>query len=64
MKKLSIIAIILASVALAGEAFIFATRKDESEELHARIIRADYSIYAPFIPDTRYFCGEREPLLL
>ena len=64
MKKLSIIAIILASVAIAGEAFIFATRKDKNEEeaLHTRAIRADYRVYAPSIPDTLYFCGERVPL--
>lgn len=66
MKKLSIIAIILASVAIAGEAFIFATRKDtnEQETLHTRAIRADYRVYAPSIPDTLYFCGERVPLNL
>ncbi len=64
MKKLSIIAIILASVALAGEAFIFATRKEDSEELHARVIKADYHVYAPTIPDTLYFCGERVPMNL
>ena len=66
MKKLSIIAIILASVAIAGEAFIFATHKDknESEALHTRAIRADYRVYAPSIPDTLYFCGERVPLNL
>lgn len=64
MKKLAIIAIILASVAIAGEAFIFATRKEESEELHHRAIRADYRVYAPSIPDTMTFCGERVPLNL
>lgn len=66
MKKLSIIAIILASVAIAGEAFIFATRKekDESEALHTKAIRDDYRVYAPSIPDTLYFCGERVPLNL
>ena len=66
MKKLSIIAIILASVAIAGEAFIFATRKDKNEEeaIHTRAIRADYRVYAPSIPDTLYFCGERVPLNL
>ena len=62
MKRLSIIAIVLASLAIAGEAFIFATRKEESEELHARAIRADYRIYAPSIPDTLSFAGERVPL--
>ncbi|MBQ8703501.1 MAG: transglycosylase SLT domain-containing protein [Bacteroidales bacterium] len=64
MKRLSIIAIILASVAIAGEAFIFASRKEESEEMHTRAIRADYRIYAPSIPDTLTFCGERVPLNL
>lgn len=64
MKKLSIIAIILASVAIAGEAFIFATRRDKNEEeaLHTQAIRAGYHVYAPSIPDTLYFCGERVPL--
>ena len=66
MKKLSIIAIILASLAIAGEAFIFATRKEKNEEeaIHARAIKADYRVYAPSIPDTLYFCGERVPLNL
>lgn len=64
MKKLSVIAIIMASLAIAGEAFIFATHKDDSEELHTRAIKADYHIYAPSIPDTLTFCGERVPLNL
>lgn len=64
MKKLAIIAIVLASLALVGEAFIFATRKEESEELHTRAIRAGYHVYAPSIPDTLSFCGERVPLEL
>lgn len=62
MKKLSIVAIILACIAIAGEAFIFATHKQTAEELHNRAIRADYRIYAPSIPDTLSFCGERVPL--
>ena len=33
MKKLSIAAIILASLAIAGEAFIFATRKQDADEI-------------------------------
>lgn len=64
MKKLAIIAIILASVAIAGEAFIFATRKDTSEEVHIQAIRAGYRVYAPSIPDTMTFCGEQVPLHL
>ena len=62
MKKLSIIAIILASVAIAGEAFIFATRKEKGDELHTQAIRADYRVYAPSIPDSLSFAGERVPL--
>ena len=65
MKKLSIVAIILASLAIAGEAFIFATRKEKNDdELHTKAIRADYRVYAPPIPDTLYFAGERVPLNL
>ena len=62
MKKLSIVALVLASLAIAGEAFIFATHKEQAEEVHARAIRADYRIYAPSIPDTLTFCGEKVPL--
>ena len=64
MKKLSIIAIIMDSLAIAGEAFIFATHKENSEELHKQAIRSDYRVYAPSIPDTLSFCGERVPLNL
>lgn len=65
MKKLSIIAIILASVAIVGEAFIFATRKENNnDEILTRAIRADYRVYAPPLPDTLSFAGERVPLNL
>lgn len=64
MKKISILAIILASLAIAGEAFIFATRKDGNDEVHQRAIRADYRIYAPALPDTLTFAGERVPMNL
>ena len=62
MKKLSIIAIILASLAIAGEAFIFATHKESGDELHVQAIRTGYHVYAPSIPDTLTFAGERVPL--
>ena len=62
MKKLSIVALILASLAIAGEAFIFATHKEQAEEVHARAIRADYRVYAPSIPDSLTFAGEKVPL--
>lgn len=62
MKKLSIAAIILASLAIAGEAFIFATQKEDSDDLQRRAIMADYRVYAPVIPDTLTFAGEEVPL--
>ena len=62
MKRISIAALILASLAIAGEAFIFATRKESGDEIHTRAIRADYRVYAPSIPDSMTFCGERVPL--
>ncbi len=64
MKKLSIVALILALMAIAGEAFIFATRKEHSEELHAKAIRAGYRVYAPPLPDTLSLAGQRVPLNL
>lgn len=57
MKKLSIIAIVLASVAIIGEIFIFASQ--DSEEMHRRAIMTDYRVYAPVIPDTLTLAGER-----
>lgn len=62
MKKLSIAAIILASLAIAGEVFIFASQKEDSEDLQRRAIMADYRVYAPVIPDTMTFAGEEVPL--
>ena len=62
MKKLSIAAIIMASLAIAGEIFIFATQKEDSEEIQKKAIMNDYRVYAPVIPDTMTFAGERVPL--
>lgn len=62
MKKLAITAIILASIAIAGEIFIYATQKEDSEEVQARAIMANYKVYAPVIPDTMTFAGEQVPL--
>ena len=62
MKKLAITAIVLASLAIVGEAFIFATqKKDDSDDLYRKSLRADYHIYAPVLPDTLSFAGERVP---
>ncbi|MBO4600308.1 MAG: lytic transglycosylase domain-containing protein [Bacteroidales bacterium] len=62
MKKLSIAAIVLASLAIAGEIFIFAAQREDSEAVQQRAIMADYRVYAPVIPDTMSFAGERVPL--
>ena len=62
MKKLSIVAIVLSVVAIAGEIFIFATQKEDSEAVQQRAIMTNYRVYAPVIPDTMTFAGERVPL--
>lgn len=62
MKKLSIVAIVLASLAIAGEIFIFATQKEDSEDIQCKAIMSDYRVYAPVIPDTMTFAGEKVPL--
>ena len=62
MKKTALAALILASLALVGEAFIFSTRNSHNEEIHRQAIRNDYRVYAPTIPDTLTFAGERVPL--
>lgn len=62
MKKLSIIAIVLSSLAIAGEIFVYATQKEDSEDIQRKAIMADYRVYAPVIPDTLSFAGEEVPL--
>lgn len=62
MKRLSICAIILASLAILGEVFIYATHKESAEETHQKAIQHSYRIYSPALPDTLYFAGERVPL--
>lgn len=64
MKKLSIVAIVMASLAIAGEIFIFASPREDSDEVQTKAIMHDYRVYAPVIPDTMTFCGEAVPLSL
>ena len=61
MKKISIIAIVLSLVAIAGEAFIFATQRDDDDKIYQEAIRKDYRVFAPLIPDTLTFAGEQVP---
>lgn len=62
MKKLTIAAIVLASLAMIGEVFIFATTRESNDDVHRKAIKANYHIYAPVLPDTLYFAGERVPM--
>lgn len=62
MKKLAIIAIVLSCIAIAGQIFIFATQKENADDLYQKAMKADYKIYAPVVPDTLRFAGEKVPL--
>lgn len=62
MKKLTIIAIVLASLAIAGEAFIFATHKESSDQVHRQALKNGYHVFSPVLPDTLFFAGERVPM--
>lgn len=62
MKKLSIIAIFLASAAIVCEILTFDTHKESSEELYRKAFKSNYRIYSPTLPDTLAFAGERVPL--
>lgn len=62
MKKLSIIAIILSSIAIGGQIFIFATQKENEDETYKKALQSDYRVYTPVLPDSLTLCGERVPL--
>ena len=62
MKKISIIAIVLAVIAIAGEAFILTSQRETDDETYRKALRNDYRVYAPVLPDTLSFAGERVPL--
>lgn len=62
MKKLSITAIVLSVMAIAGQIFVFATQKDSEDATYKKALQADYRIYSPVLPDTLSFAGERVPM--
>ena len=64
MKKISIIAIVLSAIAIIGEAFILTSNRENDDELYRQAIRAEYKVFAPVLPDTMSFAGERVPLEL
>ncbi len=58
MKKLSIIAIVLSTLTLSVQIFIFATGKTNDDEIYTQALKNDYRIYSPVLPDTIKFAGE------
>ncbi len=62
MKHISIVALVVALIAIAGEAFILATRKDNNDEIYRQAIRNEYKVFAPVLPDTLMLADERVPL--
>ena len=62
MKKLSIIAIILSTLTLSVQIFIFATDKTDDDMVYTQAMKNDYRIYSPVLPDTLKFAGEKVPL--
>lgn len=62
MKKLSIIAIILSTLTLSVQIFIFATDKSDEDAIYTQALKNDYRIYSPVLPDTLKFAGEKVPM--
>lgn len=62
MKKLSIIAIILSTLTLSVQIFIFATDKSDEDAIYTQALKNDYRIYSPVLPDSLKFAGEKVPL--
>ena len=63
MKKLNALAIILATIAIVGQVFIFATKKDNvKEEKNPAAQYLDNNVYSPTLPDTISFAGEPVPM--
>lgn len=64
MKKLNALAIILATIAIVGQIFIFATKKDNTKEDNRPPVAQylDNNIYSPTLPDSISFAGEPVPL--
>lgn len=62
MKKLSIIAIILSTLTLSVQIFIFATDKSDEDAIYTQALKNDYRIYSPVLPDTLKFADEKVPL--
>ena len=59
MKKLTIAAIVLASLAMIGEVFIFATTRESNDDVHRKAIKANYGEQHPILciaPKTSDLC--------
>lgn len=62
MKRFYIIISAVLLTVLIGGLFICSAEKDDSDESHRRAIMNGYKVFAPVIPDTLTFAGERVPL--
>ena len=62
MKKPYIIAATATLIIMAVGFFIGSAQKDDSEEIHRRTVMNGYKVFAPVIPDTLSFAGEKVPL--
>lgn len=62
MKRLNIAAIVLSCIAIGSSIFIYATQKEQPEEVHQKAIMAGYHVYAPPLPDSYTLFGEKVPL--
>lgn len=62
MKKLSVIAIVLSSIAICGQIFVFATQKENDDQIYQKAFSSGYKVYAPALPESLTFAGEKVPL--
>lgn len=62
MKHLSIVALVVALIAIAGEAFILTRQTGNSDEEYRQAIRNEYRVFAPVLPDTLMLADERVPM--
>lgn len=62
VKRLSIAAIVLSCLAIGSQALIFATQRENPEEVHQKAIVSGYHVYAPPMPTSLEFAGEKVPL--
>lgn len=55
-------AMCLSLAAIAGEVFVYASQKENPEEVHQKAIMAGYHVYSPTMPEHPTFAGEPVPI--